>query len=98
MNAKETIKDLKKMGVKQFAKTTKSIMVSIDDRHPIALHDWLKIPKGTLVGMITEIREIEQFQQLWTMDSTKVQIYAPNGYTYHPVTIPYEYVKVILEK
>lgn len=87
------IKDLKRLDTHQFAKVTKTTFCTIDDHHPAALHSWLKIPKGTTVGLIDNVPE--KFDN--NLLCLRVRAYASNGNAYMMVTLPYERIKLIKE-
>lgn len=89
------INDLKKLDIYQFAKVTKTTFSTIDDKHPIALHNWLKIPKGTTIGLIDNINPnlIDYHYPIHD-----IRAYASHGNAYVMVTLPYERIKLIKGK
>lgn len=62
--------------IEQFAKVTKTCWIALDRLPPLAMHNYLKIPKGTIVGIVDIIEgDLPDFGD---PPSNKVRVYAPN--------------------
>lgn len=92
-----TKKDLYKIGATSIAKVKETTFVKLDKDPPLALHDYLKVPKGSIVGLIDDIDYIKE-DLINTNYTSSVRVYAFNGNAIYLVLIDWKNLEIINEK
>ena len=81
--------------VQQIAILKKEQIVSVDTHPPLALHEYLRIPKGTAVGLIDRYDCEAVLTELHYFGSAKVRAYVANNNLYHIVYLRIEDIEVV---
>jgi hypothetical protein len=84
-------KDFKKLGCHHVAKITKEILTSIDNHPPLALHNYVKLNKNDIVGLLDEVpsNTIDYYTP------SNARVYMNTGRFYLLTWIPYKNLKII---
>jgi len=81
--------------VQQIAILKEEQIVSVDTAPPLALHEYLRIPKGTMLGLVDRIDDKSVLTELYYFDRARVRAYVANNNLYHIVYLNIEDIEII---
>ena len=70
------------LGVVQLARLKKEVIGTIDDLPSMVLHSWMRVPAGSVVGLLDSVDVLER-RKGTLGPHLKVEIYVTDGTYYH---------------
>lgn len=88
MNKKTIIQNFKELNIKQFAKTIRTIWVILENTPFCDVNPRLRIPKGSIVGLIDRVDRDSLYIK-------NVTVCVNNGNAYYYITVHYNDLKLL---
>jgi hypothetical protein len=81
----------------QLARLKKEAIATTDNSPPLARHSWIRIPAGSLVGLIETVDVLNRHERVWGPHAS-VYLYLTDGTHYHLVRQPLSNLDLIEEE